>query len=284
MAARQAGVLGNFVDADRVFDIGMHQLQGQAHATRQARVDLRCTGRQVARPPRAITRQHLLHRPAQTFTALLLEQGQHHVQRTAGAGATHAPAVQHMGLAADANLGKQLAHHRPAVGMERAIVVVEQTRFGEEIRTIPQPAQLTTELLGMAQLAAQQCRRLQAHTQAPAHQQAVQALQLQLGQGGSDRQGDAQVAHHLGALAHHLDEEQRRGTHQVGSDQGIHGGGEGHHREVLAQDEGHPPARQRQCVAAGRVEVGQVGVLEDAFEMAHGSTHYTDEATEGGTD
>ncbi|MNF01769.1 hypothetical protein D3C80_2008110 [compost metagenome] len=97
-------------------------------------------------------------------------------------------------------------------------MVVEQASLGQEVSAVPKPAQLATVLVGLAQLGAQQWRGVQAHTEAATHQQAVQALHLQIGQLGIDRQRDTQVAHHLGAVAHHLDLEQRRGTHQVCGD------------------------------------------------------------------
>ena len=128
----------------------MHQLQRQAHPLGQAGVDFRRAGRGVTHYTRTVTGQHLLNRPAQRRATAVFEQRQHHVQRTAGTCAAHAATVQHMGLTADAHLGEQFVHHRPAIGVEGAVMIVEQAGLGQEVSAVPQPAQLAAVLVGLA--------------------------------------------------------------------------------------------------------------------------------------
>ncbi|MNH34384.1 hypothetical protein D3C79_949770 [compost metagenome] len=64
VSARQPRMISDFVDANRVFDVRMHQLKGQKHPLGQAWVDLRGTGGGITHHPRPVARQHLLHRPA----------------------------------------------------------------------------------------------------------------------------------------------------------------------------------------------------------------------------
>ncbi|MNN06659.1 hypothetical protein D3C81_1194590 [compost metagenome] len=111
-------------------------------------------------------------------------------------------------------------------------------------------------LVGLTQLGAQQRCVFQAHPEPTAYQQGVQHLHIELGQWRVDRQGDAQVAHDLCSITHHLYMEQRRGAHQVGGDQGVHGSSEGHHGEVLAQHEGNALARDRRRGTACGFQVG----------------------------
>ncbi|MDT4803434.1 hypothetical protein FQZ97_361850 [compost metagenome] len=138
-------------------------------------------------------------------------------------------------------------------------MAIQQPGLSQEVRAIPEAAKHRTRRVGVTQLRPQLRLAVEADTEPATDDQYVLVPLVQFGQRAVGRDGDSQVARdQLVFAADDQDLEHRCRTHEVGRHQGIHRAGEGHHREMLAQDEGDTPYRRRQSCTAGPVQVGQV--------------------------
>ncbi|MCY1430452.1 hypothetical protein D9M71_464010 [compost metagenome] len=274
VAPGNARISRDLAYVDRIFDIAVHQFQGELDGAGQGWIEVDRHDRNIDRLPHLVATQYLLDGIQQFLAGAVAHHFQHHAQRTVRAGAAHALAVEHMGMAGHIHPGEQLGHHRPAVGVEGAFVAIQQPGFGKEVGTVPEATEDRASRVGVAQPGSQQGLAVEADAEAAAHHDDVLLLLVQLGQGAIGGDGDAQVADHQVALSaddQHL--EHRRRTHEIGRHQRIHRTGEGHHRKVLAQYEGHAAHRRRQSGTAGLVQMHQVLAFQDAFEgCSHRST------------